>query len=298
MAYPGTIGNVYIQTFEQNVRFLAQQMESKLRGTVMMRSVDSEKHNWDRIGSMEATVKDTNMQETPNTEADWTRRVSVATSYNIGTSIEQENPVQMLIDPQSALTREVAYGMRRQVDSLIIAASTGTALDGDGNNVAWPVTDPLAAGFGNQLDHSTQKITFDMITEVQEQFMSATIDPDVPKVAVIGPSQVRTLMQLTQQTSADYVHREALQTLNATGIVANWMGFTWILSTLLGIPSAGTTACLFYTEKALGMQINRDITVRVAEDPSYSFAWRVYTYMTMGSVRVQDEQIVELIVKN
>ena len=129
--------------------------------------------------------------------------------------------------------------------------------------------------------------------------MANTIDPDVPKVAVVSPAQVRTLMQLTQQTSSDFVHREALQQLNATGIVPNWMGFKWIVSTLLQHPNTGVdTSCLFYTEKALGMQINRDITVRIAEDPTYSFAWRVYAYMTLGAVRVQDEQIVELIVKD
>jgi hypothetical protein len=187
--------------------------------------------------------------------------------------------------------------MRRQVDTLIVTAATGDAIDGDGNPVSWPPGSGLP-GENNKIDNSGTKITFDMITQVQELFMQSTIDPDVPKVAVVGPSQVRALMQLTQQTSSDYVHRESLQTLNATGIVANWMGFTWILSTLLGIPTAGNTSCLFYTEKALGMQTNRDITVRVAEDPGVSFAWRVYTYMTMGAVRVQDEQIVELIVAN
>jgi hypothetical protein len=295
--YPGVIGRVYIETFEQNVRFIAQQMDSKLRDTVMLRSVDSEKHNWDRIGSMEASEKTTNLQPTPETEGDWSRRVSLAETWNLGTTIEQENPVQMLIDPNSALTREVAYGMKRQVDKLIIAA-TGTALDGQGIQTPWPPTSP-AIGNDNQLDHASNKITFDMLTEVQERFMANTIDPDVPKVAVVSPAQVRTLMQLTQQTSSDYVHREALQNLNATGIVPSWMGFKWIVSTLLQHPTPGTdTSCLFYTEKALGMQVNRDITVRIAEDPTVSFAWRIYAYMTLGAIRVQDEQIVELIVKD
>ncbi|MBN21320.1 MAG: hypothetical protein CL678_08545 [Bdellovibrionaceae bacterium] len=302
--YPGSIGRVYIQTFEQNVRVLAQQMDSKLIDTVTVKSVGSQMHNWDRIGKMEVeeTPKLSNLQETPNKYGDWSRRVSVAQTWNMGTSVEQENPIQMLIDPQSALTREVAYAMRRKIDRLIISAATGTVQDGLGASVTWPVTTPGKAGYNHGIDHSGQKITFDMLTEVQEMFMNATIDPDIPKVAVVSPSQVRTMMQLTQQTSADFVHREALQRLNATGIVPNWMGFKWIVSTLLqdfpGTDAGTTTQCLFYTEKALGMQMNRDITVRIAEDPTKSFAWRLYAYMTNAALRVQDEQIVTLGVKN
>jgi len=294
-----TISNVYIQTFEQNVRFLAQQMESKLQGTVMLRSVDSEKHNWDRIGSMTAALKTGQLQETPNSDAVWSRRVSVAETWNVGTAYEQEDPIQMLIDPQSALTREVAYAMRRQMDTIILTAATGTSTDGEGVAVA-------ALGGTQVINNPGQKITFDMVTQVQEVFMNNTIDPDIPKVAVVSPAQVRALMQLTQQTSSDYVNSEALQRLNATGIVPNWMGFTWIVSTLLGtqigaaanITDGTITQCLFYTEKAIGMQMNRDITVRVAEDPTKSFAWRVYAYMTNGAVRVEDEQIVALQVLN
>ena len=117
---------------------------------------------------------------------------------------------------------------------------------------------------------------------------------------VVGPKQVRTLMQLTQQTSADFVHREALQRLSTTGICANWMGFTWIMSTLLNINSGtpDTIDCVAFTKRGLGMQMNREMLVRVAEDPTQSFAWRIYCASTFGVVRVEDEHVVWLQVQN
>jgi len=72
------------------------------------------------------------------------------------------------------------------------------------------------------------------------------------------------------------------------------MGFTWIMSTLLQAPAASELSCLFFTDKAIGLAVNKDITARVAEDPSVSFAWRIYLHMTIGAARVEDEQIVEL----
>jgi len=279
-----TIQNAYVQSFEENARYLAQQKVSKLRGKVMEKSVTSEKHNWERIGTLDAALKSSARVATPEQDAAWSRRVSLASTYHIGTTTEQEDIVQMLIDPNSTLTRAVAMGMNRQVDDIIIAAATGTALDGDGNNVAFPA--------GQQLGDGLSAITFGAITEIQEKFMDNEIDPDVPKCAVVSPAQVKVLMQLTEQTSADYVHREALQKLSSTGIVPNWMGFTWIVSTRLLSPSASAHNCLFFTEQAIGLQNNKDITARVAEDPSISFAWRIYSHLTMGAVRVEDEHIV------
>lgn len=281
-----SIDQAYIDTFESNVRHLAQQEQSKLRGTVQEKSVQSESHNWERLGTLDAAVKASARTATPTQDALWSRRVSVPITYHIGTSTELEDPIQMLVDPNSNLTRAIASGMKRQMDDVIIDAANGTALDGDG--VAQPFLAAQKVGDG------TSQISFDFITAVQEKFMANDIDPSVPKVMVVGPKQVRKLMQLTQMTSKDFVNANALQELNDTGIVPNWMGFKWILSTRLNAPAANQISCLAYTMDAIGMQVNKDITARVAEDPSISFATRLYAHMTCGAVRVEDEQLVEL----
>ena len=281
-----SVSNVFVQTFENNVRHLAQQSITKLRDKVQERSVSSINHNWERLGTVEATPKTTRLQPTPSQDVPWSRRVSLARTFQAADSTEQEDPVQMLVDPNSNLTRSLAMAMRREVDRIIITAATGDALDGDGN----PVTFPPGQAIGTGAD----PISFDDITAVQELFMNNNIDPDMPKCAIVGPTQVRKLMQLTEQTSSDYVNRQALQTLNASGIVPNWMGFMWVMSTLLLEPSGGEKSCLFFTDRAIGLQVNKDITARVAEDPSVSFAWRIYLHATMGAVRVEDEQIVHL----
>lgn len=285
-----SISNVYIQTFENNVRHLAQQAMSKLRGTVQERATNGEKHNWERLGAGAASQKTGTLVDTPAQQLPWSRRVSVAQTWHAGEATEQEDPVQMLVDPNSNIAQNLAMSMRRAVDDIIITAATGSALDGAGASNTFPTTQRVGDG--------TAVISFDSVTEVQQKFMEKDIDPDVPKVMVVGPIQVRKLMQLTQQTSADYVNREALQKLTASGIVPNWMGFTWIMSNRLLVPLAGQLDCLAFTNRAIGLQVNKDITARIAEDPSKSFAWRIYCHMTMGAVRVEDEHIVNLRVKN
>ncbi|RLB61611.1 MAG: hypothetical protein DRH08_13680 [Deltaproteobacteria bacterium] len=145
----------------------------------------------------------------------------------------------------------------------------------------------------------TAPFTFDGVTAVFEKFMDNDIDPDVNKYMVIGPKQLRKMQQLTEYTSSDYANVKALA---SSGFVKSWMGFTWIVSTRLLDPSTGQDdsekSCLAFTDRAIGLQMNRDITTRIAEDPSTSFLWRIYAYMTLGAVRVEDEQIVHYRVAN
>jgi hypothetical protein len=277
--------NVYIQTFEANVRHLAQQENTRLRPYITERA-GAEKHNWERLGSSIATQKVARLVATPEADTLWSRRVSVAQTWHNADSTEQEDPSQMLVDPNSNLTMSLAYSMRRAVDDIIITAATAAALNGDGSTTAFTV--------GQTVGDGTAPISFDLVTAVQELYMQNEIDPSFPKVMVVGPTQVRKLMQLTEQTSADYVQREALQRLSNTGIVPNWMGFTWVVSNRLSAPGSGELNCLSFTPRGIGLHVAKDISARIAEDPSNSFAWRIYCFPTMDTVRVEDEHVVLL----
>jgi len=281
-----TVDNVYISTFENTLRHLAQQSETKLRPHLMERGTNGKDHAWERLGSSDASLKSGRLVATPVADTPWSRRLSVAKTYHNADSTESEDIVQMLVDPNSNLAMSLAMSMRRAWDDEIITAATGLALDGDGVTTY----DLAVVNAGNQVvgDYTTG-ITFDAVTEVQERFMNNDIDPSEPKVFVVGPKQVRKLMQLTENTSSDYVR---LQQLQQYGIAPNWLGFTWIYSTRLNVPSVDQLDCFAMTKRALGLQVNKDMLVRVQEDPSVSFAWRIYCESTFGAVRVEDEHIV------
>ena len=286
------IDKVYISTFERTLRHLAQQSITRLRPYVTERVGEGKDHGWERLSASSSTSKAAGLVATPSTGGTYSRRLSIAATEHAGDHTQQEDIVQMLIDPNSNQAMSLAMAIRRAWDTAILTAATGAATDGDGVAVPYNTADQRIV--------AASAITFDLVTQVQEKFLENDIELDVPKVFVIGPKQVRVLMQLTQQTSADYVHREALQRLSTTGICPNWMGFTWIMSTLLnvtaGIPD--TIDCVAFTKRGLGMQMNREMLVRVAEDPTQSFAWRIYCATTFGVVRVEDEHVVWLQVQN
>jgi hypothetical protein len=276
-----TIAEVYVQTYERIVRQLAQQMDSRLRRYVTERGTGGINHNWERLASVDASKKETRLQVTPVVDAVWSRRVSLAQTWDVGDSTEQEDVVQMIVDPNSNLAYGQGMAMKRAFDDSIIVAATGTALDGEG------VTNVLPAS--QIVGDYTGVISLDVVTQVTEIFLDNDIDPSEQKVFVIGPNQQRTLLQIAEATNNEYA-RKALQD---RGVVENWMGYTWIVSTRLLHPIAGQTTCFAMTKRALGLQVNRDISARIAEDPSISFAWRIYCFATFGTVRVEDEHLVQ-----
>jgi len=291
------IDEVYIQTFEANVRHLAQQSTTKLRSYITETSKQSEKHNWDRLAKSAARQKTTARMVSPSggdksgavgvlEGLDWSRRVSVTETWDTGEVVELEDPIQMLIDPNAAVTQNLAMNMRRAMDDVIIKSATSAAMIGDGTTVALPAAQVLGDG--------TTVIALDTILAVQELFYKNDIDPDIPKVMIIGPTQQRKLMQILEVTSSDYQSVKAL----STGMLPNFMGFTWVVSTRLLAPVAGQISCLAFSPRAIGMHVAADISAKVGERTDMSFAWQFYCKFSCGAVRVEDEHLVHVHLKD
>jgi hypothetical protein len=280
-----SLSNVYVEAFEQNCRILAQQMDSRLRGWVDEVSCDAAAYNWPIVGSQEASQKTTRLQDTPDQDPGFAERQSIAVTFDTGNSTEQEDIVQMLIDPNSKYVRLQGAAIRRSHDDRIIAAATGASRDGDGSPVAFDDTNQA-------LGDGTAAIDFDIVTATTEIFMNNDIDPETPKCFVITPAQARKLLQLTEATSGDY---NAAMVLTTRGYIESWMGYTWIVSTRLPEGAEEDSKyCFAMTRDAIGLQMNMDVNTDVGKDPGSSFAWRIYSKSVCGAVRVEDEQLVRL----
>lgn len=281
-----TIDSAFIEEYEDNVRQLAQQSDVRLRPHSYEVSSGGKAYNFERLGPTEAVEKTGRRQTTTPIDDDWSRRVATPRTFNHTMTIEHEDKVQMLVDPESTYAISQGNAMGRAYDKIIIEAASGTALDGGGTPVALPAAQIIGDG--------TTPISFDMLTAAQEQYMKNEIMPDEMKCIAVGPTQVRKLMQLTEQTSSDYVQRQALQQLSSTGVVPNWMGFTWVVSNLLEAPAAGQLYCVSFTRRGIGLAVNQDTFTRITENPEKQYMIQVFSQWTAGAVRTEDEHVVIL----
>ena len=276
-----TIDNAYVQTFEDNVRHLAQQEQSKLLGHCHVVHKNSESHRFDRLASVSASAKSSARTASPTSDAAWSGRKTTIATYHVGETVEPEDIVQMLIEPRSPLVRAMVMAVNRQIDDVIIADAIGSATDQDGGSVAFTA--------GQTIGDGTGEIDLDFVLEVDEVFYDNDVDPDLPKCFVIGPKQRRKLLQLMEVTSGDFQNGKAL----ADGSLPNWMGYDWVVSTRLNVPSADELDCIVMTNQAMGVHFANDIWTRVAERPDLSFAWQLYAAVSLDSVRIHDEHLVK-----
>jgi len=270
---------IYQRDFEANLRSLSQQRGSKLRPFTIERNAP-DMHLWDRLGALSTTAR-TAGGATADTALSLTRRRSKPADFEVSNLVDPTNIAQAARDPRSDVLRAHADAHGRNIDSVIITAALGATEDEAGGSTAFPA--------GQGLGGATQAFDFNFITSINEKFWLNNVPTDEEKVFVVRPNGAKKLLQLTQATSSDYVMAQAL---DAKGYVENWLGYTWIVSTLLPNVSGLQYYYLAMTKRAVGLHLTKDLWTRVVESSEKSFAWRVYSAMAFGATRIEDEHVI------
>lgn len=275
---------LHARTYELNLRHLAQQKYSKLRPWATER-VGPLYHLWDSIAALSLATgmqTKTRAMNTPDNDPTLARRRSMPVAVNTSTLVDRSDVSLALTDPKSKILEAQAFLFGRKFDDLLISACYADSVAEDGTTTVLPA--------GQTIGGDTQAFDFAFIASVNKKFMDNNIPLETDKVFVITPYAANKILAMTQATSSDYVNAKALAT---TGFVEKWMGFTWVVSTLL--PDEGTPNVKYYfafTRDALGLHISEDILTRVAEDPTKSFSYRVYSEMSVGALRIEDAHVV------
>jgi hypothetical protein len=161
-----SVANVFVQTFADNVRFLAQQGEARLLNWCQIERRNSVSHNFERLGTMSMGAKSARNggrnADSPINDAPWSRRQTICATYDGGDLVEPEDIEQMLIEPTSKITQALGKAARRQLDDIVIAKATAASRDGAGGAVAF-----LA---GQTIGDYTAEISFDFVTQIFEVF--------------------------------------------------------------------------------------------------------------------------------
>jgi|TARA_B110000438_G_scaffold299740_1_gene350566 hypothetical protein len=275
-----TIQKAFVQQFESNVLYLAKQMEGRLRNTVRNVSVTGEKHNFERLGHVEAVEKTTRHTNTPILEVPHSRRVVTMRDWQWGDLIDDEDTLRMLVDPKSSYVQIGAGAMNRKWDSLIIDAALGTSTDGDAASVTFPA--------GNTIAHGSAGLTIAKLLEAKKMLDSKEV-PDNDRCIIVTAKQMEDLLGTTQVTSSDFNTVKAL----VSGSFNSFMGFTFIRSEQLAVASS-VRSVIAYQKDAIGLAVGRDVETKIAERADKSFAHHVYLRFSAACTRIDEDRVVEI----
>jgi hypothetical protein len=280
------ITTAFVSQFSSNIQMLSQQMGSLLRNAVDVETVNGEKAFFDQVGSAAAVLRTSRHADTPLIETPHSRRMVTMSDYEYADLIDDQDKVRLLVDPTSTYSRAAAAAMGRAMDDAIIAAALGTALTGkDGG------TSTAFATATNQIAAGATGLTLAKLISAKEVLDAGDVDPSIPRYIVVSPKQITNLLNSTTVTSSDFNTVKAL----AMGEINSFVGFNFIVSNRLGVDGSSARRVIAFAGDGIKLAIGREPVARIDERADKSYATQIYYAMTLGSTRMEEKKVVEVL---
>lgn len=280
------ITTAFVSQFSSNIQMLSQQMGSLLRNAVDVETVTGEKAFFDQVGSAAAVLRTSRHADTPLIETPHSRRMVTMSDYEYADLIDDQDKVRLLVDPTSTYSRAAAAAMGRAMDDAIIAAALGTALTGkDGS------TSTSFATSTNQIAAGATGLTLAKLISAKEILDAGDVDPSIPRYIVVSPKQITNLLNSTTVTSSDFNTVKAL----AMGEINSFVGFNFIVSNRLGVDGSAARRVIAFAGDGIKLAIGREPVARIDERADKSYATQIYYAMTLGSTRMEEKKVVEVL---
>jgi len=284
-----SIPQSFVDQFSTNVHMLAEQETSRLRAVAQEEGVEGESFSRDRIGTTQDSANPINTRhgDTPLNDTPHSRRWGFIKDYDVADLIDRQDRVRLLIDPQGPYTRRHAGVMGRSIDDEVINAALGTAKEGRNGNtdVPLPSGQKITSGSSNAL--SIQKLI-----ETKEIMDASEIGMDMPRFFITNARGIAQLLEDEKVTSADFNTVRAL----VRGEISEYMGFTFIRSERLpiGQVSANVRQDFAIARGGVILGMAQEPNSVATPRPDKRMAQQVYTWGSWGSVRIEDELVVEV----
>jgi len=299
-----TIDTAFVQQFGGNVRFIAQQQETRLRGTLLEDNITGESAFLDELAPTAARKRVQRHGDSPVMNSQHLRRRVAPYDYEWGDLIDQPDKVRTLIDPESNYARSAGYAMARGYDDEIIAAYFATAFTGKTGSTAvvWPAGDAESQptqkpgtvvavnswAYGNGSGNAG--LTVSKCIEAGVALDAAEGEDNEERFMICSAQQIGNMLATTEATSADYNSVKAL----VNGEINTFMRFKWIRSERLDVDGSGFRRVAAYRKSAMGLGVAKDIWTRITERADKSFSVYVYAAMSCGGSRLEECKMVEI----
>jgi len=277
------------QQYSANVTHLFQQRGAKLRGLSRMETlVGAKQHFFERLGPTAAVKRTTRHTDTPLVNSQHSRRMVVTVDYEWADLVDSQDKLKMIIKPESEYAINAAAALGRAYDDAFIAAFSASARTGEDGGTL--VT------LGNDGATDTDISGAAVLTTAIMNAKTALDNGDVPledRYLLCKPEFVN---QILANTTAPVTSNADYNTIRAIvkGELDTWVGFKWITSTRLPLAASTDWYNFCWQKNAMGMAIQKDLSVRIDERADKSYATQVYACGSWDGTRIQGEGVVRL----
>ena len=283
------VNKAFVNKYRSNFIHLAQQKGSRLRNFVRVNEgVVGKADHFDRLGSTSAQKMTSRHADTPLISTPHSRRKVVMEDYNWADLVDKADQIKMLSDPKSEYMTAGVWAMGRTIDDLILAAMTGNATSVSSTDAASDVALPSA----QKVVHGSAGMTMAKLRTARKILREADIDPDEELYLAISGDKMDDLFAEsgTPIINFDYNDKKPM----VSGTIGSFFGFNFIHTERLNNDSDGNQQVLAWAKSGVGLSIGQNIETKISERPDKNYSMQANAQMSLGSVRVQDNHVIEI----
>lgn len=276
------ITTAFKNSYADAIMFAAQQSESKLRQACEIGRVEGEYLYMDELTALSASEILTRNADTVNVDTDWDRRRVYLRRFAVAPLIDDFDQLMMIQDPKSSVVKATVKAMNRQLDDLIIGAFNADVATGHAGGTTTSYDSSNTVTAGSDLDLTALRSTKKILD-------TNNLEDENERYIVCSPTQIFSLLNVTQVQSADYNTVKAL----VNGEIDTFMGFKFIVSNRL-TKSGSVRACFAWVKPAMQVGVGKEITTMIDQRPDKNYSWQIYTEMWMGALRTMEEGVCQI----
>lgn len=306
------ITTAMVKQYSSNVFHLSQQKASRLAPFVRNESQNAEVAFYDRVGSVTAMKKtgrhsDTTYQDTPHS-----RRSVTTEDFFFADLVDKEDKLRIIMNPESEYAMAAAMALGRAKDDVIIENALGAASTGkDGAGSANLANANKIAGFDGATATGVG-LNIETLRAIKKKFFANEVDEGDLYFA-ISAEQLDNMLGDDKIINSDYAVVKAL----VQGDIDSYMGFKFIRIERLPVTSSATTydvtngsvgagggtlpasarRCFAWKKDGLLLATSSGVSSKISELPTKHYAHQVYASMSIGAVRMEEDKVVEVLLK-
>lgn len=297
----------FVQQYSANIYHLSQQKGSRLSSKVRNESQKGKTAYYDQIGSTTAVKKLSRHQPTIRVDMPHNRRMVTLVDYEWADLVDDSDKLRMLYDPTGVYTQAAMWAMGRAMDDEIIAAATGTSYTGETGSVGvvLPNSQKLAATTGSAFTD----LNLDALKKAKKIFDKNEVEGK--RYIACTAEQIENLLGATEVASVDFNSVQAL----VKGEINEFMGFEFLrierLAATVGTTQAtvasgvvgagsetvasGARKCFAWANDGILLSKAQEANASVDKRADLSNAIQVYASMSLGSTRMEEVKVVEIL---
>ena len=286
-----------VRTYYQNVHFKAQEAQSKVDGTTLMKEGRARMIGFPIIDPAEMEEPSARFAPTPNNTPPRQMRWVFPRPARINLMEDQIDEDEHFWQANSQHVLTAAAASNRLQIRRLVAAATGTALETTEDTIGAPGT-AVALPASQTIPHNSQALTRAKITAARTRLDRAVGGDSImygPYYHLYDPDDFQTLSadspantQLNPLNTLDSVTRQQLMDGR---VVPGLLGFTWIPTSQLSV-SGNIRSNVCWAKSGMGCGRNKGVKIRAGERSDLSYAEQLFREEKYNYVRIDDKLVV------